>query len=314
MTPIVFLGAYVIDLLVGDPHKFPHPVRLMGRFVAFLEDKIRKIDLYPNETTGGMVLWFAVIIHTYMITWALVKICFFAGSILGGVLVMLLASMTLATRSLYDESRSVLDALHMKDLTEARTRLSMIVGRDTEHLDEADILRAVVETVSENLSDGIIAPLFYLAVGGLPLAMTYKAVNTLDSMVGYKNENYRKFGHFSAKMDDLFNWIPARITGIIVVIASFLLKLRWRDSLRVMRRDGRKHASPNSGIPEAAMAGALGIRIGGTSKYFGKIVHKPAIGNGTKEIRRRDVKDAWAIMFVSSFLMALTCTMILFII
>jgi adenosylcobinamide-phosphate synthase len=182
------------------------------------------------------------------------------------IVTALLASMTLATRSLYDESKVVLNALNRGNMEEARKNLSMIVGRDTEDLDEKEIYRAVIETISENLSDGIIAPMFYLALGGVPLAMAYKAINTLDSMVGYKNERYADIGWFSAKMDDIWNWIPARLTGLIIVAVSFILRLNWRDSWKIMRRDGRNHPSPNSGISEAAAAGALNIQLGGKSR------------------------------------------------
>ncbi|MBU4345393.1 MAG: adenosylcobinamide-phosphate synthase CbiB, partial [Proteobacteria bacterium] len=211
-------------------------------------------------------------------------------------------------------SKVVLNALNRGNIEEARKRLSMIVGRDTEKLDEQGICRAVIETVSENLSDGIIAPMFYLALGGLPLAMAYKAVNTLDSMVGYKNDRYGDIGWFSAKMDDMFNWIPARFTGLIIVAASFVLRYNWRDSWKIMRRDGQNHSSPNSGMPEAAAAGALNIQLGGKIQYFGKISHKPTIGDRIKEIDRDDVKKAWVIMFFSSFFMAAVCVLTLWLI
>jgi len=159
-----------------------------------------------------------------------------------------------------------------------------------------------------------VAPMFYLTVGGVPLAMAYKAVNTLDSMVGYKDAKYMDIGCFSAKMDDVLNWAPARITGFIITIASLILRFNWRDSWRIMRRDGRNHSSPNSGIPEAAVAGALGIQVGGKISYFGKIAYKPTIGDRLKETDKQDVKNAWAIMFTSSLLMAVLCIMILWIV
>ena len=232
----------------------------------------------------------------------------------GAIITVLLTSLTLATRSLYDESKIVLNALNRGNIEEARKNLSMIVGRDTENLDEKEIYRAVIETISENLSDGIIAPMFYLAIGGVPLAMAYKAVNTLDSMVGYKNASYRNIGWFSAKMDDIWNWIPARLTGLIIVAASFMLRFNWRDSWRIMRRDGQNQPSPNSGMSEAAAAGALNIQLGGKIQYFGKISHKPAIGDRIKEIDKEDVKKAWVIMFASSFFMALACMIMLWVI
>jgi len=313
MTPAVFLGAYIIDIIIGDPRWFPHPVVIIGKAVRFLEGKIRRTSL-TGRKKGGIILCFAVVIPVYFITWGIVEGCFFINSLFGMIVTALLAFLTLATRSLYDESKVVLNALNRGNIEETRKSLSMIVGRDTENLDEQGICRAVIETVSENLSDGIVAPMFYLALGGVPLAMAYKAVNTLDSMVGYKNERYADIGWFSAKMDDIWNWIPARFTGFIIVAVSFILRLNWRDSWKIMRRDGRNHSSPNSGISEAAAAGSLGIQLGGENRYFGEIVRKPTIGDAAKKIDRGDVKKAWSIMFASSLLMAAVCVITLWMI
>ena len=301
-------------MIFGDPHWFPHPVVMIGRFVKFLEGIIRRSAKIINERTGGIVLWFVTVIFTYFITWGLVESSLLISSLFGMIVMVLLGSLTLALRSLFEESKVVLSAVNSGNIEEARVRLSMIVSRDTEDLNEEEIYRAIIETVSENLSDGIIAPMFYLALGGVPLAMAYKAVNTLDSMVGYKTPRYRDIGCFSAKMDDIFNWIPARITGLVIMVSAFFLRLNWKGSWRVMRRDGRNHESPNSGIPEAAMAGSLGVQVGGKNRYFGAIVYKPTIGDKIKDTDTRDIKKAWAVMFVSSLLMALVCTMALWII
>ncbi|MFA4909731.1 MAG: adenosylcobinamide-phosphate synthase CbiB [Desulfobacteria bacterium] len=314
MTPTIFLGAYIIDILVGDPRWFSHPVAIIGRWTRFIEGKIRAHTTRASEKKGGIILWFSIVIPTFFITYGITEVSFSLGALCGMITTALLASLTLATRSLYEESRVVIDALTRGDMEAARKGLSMIVGRDTANLNEGEILRAVIETVSENLSDGIVAPMFYLAVGGVPLAMTYKAVNTLDSMVGYKDAKYMDIGCFSAKMDDILNWIPARITGFIIVIASFILRLNWRDSWRIMRRDGRNHTSPNSGIPEAAVAGALGVQLGGKTSYFGKVTQKPTIGDKIKKTDKEDVKKTWVIMFTSSLLMAVLCTVILWVI
>ncbi|MDI6776135.1 MAG: adenosylcobinamide-phosphate synthase CbiB [Syntrophales bacterium] len=314
MTAEVFIGAYIIDIIVGDPRWFPHPVAIIGRWTRFVEGKIRARATRASEKKGGIVLWFSVVIPTFLIAYGITEVSFSIGHLFGMIIIALLASLTLATRSLYEESRVVIDALTSGDMEAARKDISMIVGRDTANLDEAGILRAVIETVSENLSDGIVAPMFYLALGGVPLAMTYKAVNTLDSMVGYKDAKYMDIGCFSAKMDDVLNWIPARITGFIIVIASLILRFDWHSSWRIMRRDGRNHTSPNSDIPEAAVAGALGIQLGGKISYFGKITYKPTIGDRRKEMDKKDVKNAWAIMFTSSLLMAVLCTVILWVI
>lgn len=311
MTPTIFFGAYIIDILVGDPRWFPHPVAIIGRWTRFVEGNIRVHTTRASEKKGGIILWFSVVIPTFFITYGITEVSFSLGALCGMITTALLASLTLATRSLYKESKAVMDALRCEDMEGARKNLSMIVGRDTANLDEGEILRAVIETVSENLSDGIVAPMFYLAVGGVPLAMAYKAVNTLDSMVGYKDVTHMDIGCFSAKMDDVLNWIPARITGFIIIIASFILRFNWRDSWKIMRRDGRNHTSPNSGIPEAAVAGALGVQLGGKTSYFGKIAYKPTIGDRLKETDREDAKKGWAIMFTSSLLMAIVCMVFL---
>ena len=314
MTPMMFFSACVLDFIVGDPRWGPHPVVIMGKGINCLERVIRMYFSHGHLKKGGVILWFIVVLTTYFVTWGIIAGSLRIHFLLGPVVTVLLASLTLAIRSLYQESKLVMDHLNAGHIEEARRSLSMIVGRDTANLDEAEILRAVVETVSENLSDGIVAPMFYLTVGGLPLAMTYKAVNTLDSMVGYKDSEYRDIGCFSAKMDDVLNWVPARITGFIIVIASFILRFNWRDSWRIVLRDGRNHPSPNSGISEAAVAGALGIQLGGKTSYFGKITGKPTIGNRTKATNKKDVKKTWAIMFTSSLLMAVLCTLILWVI
>jgi adenosylcobinamide-phosphate synthase len=307
MTAEIFVGAYIIDILIGDPRWCPHPVVIMGKGISYLERVIRKYFSRGHLKTGGVILWFVVVLITYFVTWGIVAVTLRLHFLLGTAAMVLLASLTLATRSLYQESRIVMDHLNSGHIEEARRSLSMIVGRDTANLDEAGIMRAVIETVSENLSDGIIAPMFYLGLGGVPLAMTYKAVNTLDSMIGYKSDLYKDIGYFSAGMDDIFNWIPARVTGLAIVLTSFLLGLNWKNAWKIMRRDGRNHPSPNSGIPEAAVAGALGIQLGGKISYFGKIACKPAIGDRLKETDKKDVKKAWAIMFTSSLLMAVIC-------
>jgi len=307
ITPVMFFSACALDLIVGDPRWFPHPVIIIGRGINRMERAIRVYFSPGCFKTGGIILWVAVILTTYFATWGILTASCEIHWILGCVVTVMLASQTLAVRSLFQESKIVIDRLNAGRLDDARKALSMIVGRDTENLDKKGILRAVVETVSENLSDGIVAPMFYLLLGGVPLAMTYKAVNTLDSMVGYKNDHYRDIGYFSARMDDILNWIPARMTGFIVVIVSFFLGLNGRNAWRIMRRDSRNHPSPNSGVPEAAVAGALGVQLAGPMSYFGRMMEKPAIGDGIKSIDDGDVKMAWAIMFSSSGLMFIFC-------
>lgn len=308
MTPVLFLSAYATDLLIGDPRWIPHPVVMIGTFIRRIEEQIRRGIFSSDLKRSGILLWFIVVGITSGVTWGLLAGAFYIHYVIGVIMTIILASLTLATRSLFGESSVVIDALDRGDIVAARNKLSMIVGRDTEDLGEVEIRRAVIETVAENLSDGIVAPLFYLAVGGVPLAMAYKAVNTLDSMVGYKNEHYGDFGWFSARMDDWWNWVPARLTGVIIVVASYFLRFDGTNAWKIMARDGKNHSSPNSGVPEAAMAGSLGIQLGGTIQYFGEVFDKPIIGDETKPIERSDVIRAWVIMVISSFLMAVLCT------
>ncbi len=216
-------------------------------------------------------------------------------------LIIWLAYTTLATRSLHRESSRVIEALREGRLNTARERLAMIVSRDTGQLEEKEILRAVIETVAENISDGIIAPLFYLALGGPLGAIAYKAVNTMDSMVGYQNDRYVYFGWCAARFDDLANWVPARLSGLILVGASAVLKLDWRGAWQVMRRDARKMKSPNAGYPEAAVAGALGVQLGGTNIYFGRAVAKPTLGDGLTPLTLDTYRVMIRLMYLASF-------------
>ncbi len=294
IAPVILILAFLLDLAIGDPRWLPHPVRFIGAAIAGLEVVLRKVFRRPaGERAAGVLLVLLIIIPAFAVTAAIVLAATLHRSdpaaLAGSAVLVYLTSTTIATRDLVDSARLVIDAVLNRDIVSARQRLSMIVGRDTQHLSEEAVLRATVETVAENISDGVIAPLFYLAVGGLPLAMTYKAVNTLDSMVGYKNDRYLHIGRASARLDDVANFIPARITGLLVVFAVFLLTLAGkakrplmdaRRALTVMLRDGRKHSSPNSGIPEAAVAGGLGVVLGGPSTYGGIIVEKPYIGEG----------------------------------
>lgn len=276
-APAVIGAAVLLDLLLGDPRWLPHPVAGIGKLITFLEKGLRR--LIPNERIGGILLLILTVGCTAAVSWGVLSGAALLHPLAGTVAGTLLAWNCLAARSLQRESGLVAAALQQGDLPEARRYLSYIVGRDTQALDAPEVWRGTVETVAENTSDGVIAPLFCLMLGGPVLAMAYKAVNTLDSMVGYKNERYLHFGWASARCDDLANWLPARLTGLLLVLAAPFLGLAGRQGWRIMRRDGRNHASPNSGIPEAAVAGALGVQIGGTNVYFGKPVAKPTIGD-----------------------------------
>ena len=262
----VLLPGVVLDWLLGDPHWMPHPVRWMGRAITWLEGVLRRV--FPGTPAGER-----------------------------------LAGALLAARALQKESMAVCPPLAAGDLAGAREAVSRIVGRDTQRLDEAGVVKAAVETVAENTSDGVTAPLLFLALGGLPLGMVYKAVNTMDSMVGYRNERYRWFGTAAARLDDVLNWIPARLSGLMMCLAAALLPgCSGRRALRVFFRDRRKHSSPNSAHTEAACAGALGVQLAGDAWYFGKKVSKPTIGDGLRPVERADVARACRLMYVTELL------------
>ncbi len=323
--PLELLAACVLDLAIGDPHWAPHPVRIIGKAINTLELSLRKI--FTSATglrVAGVVLVLSIVLPVYLGTELIVttvsRVSGRVSVILGTVFVVYLASTTIATRELLRSAQLVISSIANGDLEAARRDVSMIVGRDTQGLSDKGVLKATMETLAENLSDGIVAPLFYLALGGLPLAMAYKAVNTLDSMVGYKNEKYLYFGWAGARLDDVANYLPARLSGLLIALSAFLIGLATRSgksssvaqrTFGVMVRDGRKHPSPNSGIPEAAMAGALAIRLGGPSTYGGVLSDKPFIGDGEREDHLSASCEAMTIVKVScgiAMVLAVTAT------
>jgi adenosylcobinamide-phosphate synthase len=296
-------AAYFLDLASGDPPWLPHPVRWIGRLITQVENLLYNDSAPPAiMRVSGFALWVIVIAVVGCAAKALISLSSFAGWIFGDLALIWLAYTTLATRSLHKESSRVAAALRINDLPLARTRLSLIVSRETSRLDEAAIVRALVETVSENISDAIIAPLFYLAIFGPVGALTYKAINTMDSMLGYKNERYRYFGSFAARADDIANLIPARVSGLLVVGASAIMGMDWRSSARVMMRDASKMKSPNAGYPEAAAAGALGVQLGGTNFYFGQPVAKPLLGDPMQPLTLETYGRMIRLMYLSSAL------------
>ena len=296
----IFIG-YICDLIFGDPYWIPHPIRFIGNGISNTERGLRKFVKGPQqEKLGGILLTLIIVCSSYLLT---VLLLWFAQKIhptFRSIMETFLIFQILATKSLDVESRKVYTQLKNENILEARKYLSYIVGRDTTHLNEKEIVRGAVETVAENISDGIIGPLLYTVIGGAPLGMAYKAVNTLDSMVGYKNEKYLHFGWASAKLDDLANIIPARLTAFFIVISAGLLKYDGSNSLKILKRDRRNHKSPNSGYPEAAVAGALNIQIGGANSYFGQLVEKPMIGDKSKEIDKEDLLRTIKIMYGAS--------------
>lgn len=278
--PWHFALAYLADLAAGDPQWLPHPTRWMGHWISCVERIWYDAGASPTiQRLTGCAFWFIVVVGVGSGTMLLIELAARLDTLLAQVVVIWLAYSTLATRCLHQESSRVVDALRSGNLAAARERLGMIVSRDTSELEERDILRAVIETVAENLSDGIVAPLVCLALGGPVAALLYKAVNTMDSMVGYENDRYRHFGWCAARVDDLVNWVPARLSGLLLVAAATCLKLDGSSAWRVMRRDAGKLKSPNAGYPEAAAAGALGVQLGGANVYFGQRVEKPTLGD-----------------------------------
>lgn len=293
------LTAFVMDLIVGDPHRIPHPVRAMGRVIEWAESPLRAL---PSETLSGIILAVSVVLATYMSTSWILSASLRYGLLSYFVVATIVLYFTISVKSLVDEAGAVASALESGDIVGARQRLSRIVGRDTENLDEPQIVRACVETVAENTVDGIISPIFYAALGGPAAAMAYKAVNTLDSMVGYRSERYIKFGWASARLDDLANYIPARISARLIAVSSYFCGRKFRECVLIAIRDGRKHPSINSGIPEAAFAGALGVQLGGPSTYSGAPSNKPLIGDPEKSLTVERIREATGMAYVTAFL------------
>ena len=307
------ITAYFLDLIIGDPYWLPHPVRTIGKIIEYLERILRKNNQNQRaEKIKGIFLTVITVGLSYYIIYFLIYI---AGIISPGIKFAFSSFFiftSLSTKNLGEEAFSVYRALKENNLELARERVSRIVGRDTRDLDENGIVRATVETVAENTVDGIISPLFYAVLGGAPLAMAYKAVNTLDSMVGYKNEKYLYFGWFSAKLDDLANYLPARISVLLIPVASLMLRQRGLAALRAIFRDGKKSPSPNAGIPEAGFAGALGIQLGGVNFYQGVEEYRPVLGEKLKRKSSKDILQAIRLSYTVSTLMLLSSLAILY--
>lgn len=302
MNLLSIYTGYALDLIIGDPYSFPHPVRYIGKLISIVEKQIRKITSSDKGLKiAGFFLWFIVVGATFGIT-TLVLQLFKFNKLAYFIVNTILIYTTLATKCLKDESVKIYKVLKTGDLEKSRIQLSYIVGRDTTNLNEKEIVRATVETVAENTVDGIIAPLFYGFIGGAPLAMAYKAVNTLDSTVGYKNDKYYYLGFASAKIDDIANYIPARLGVVLLSLGSLFAGFNFKDALKIGIRDRKNHKSPNCAFSEGAVAGALGIQLGGTNVYFGKEVYKPTIGDKTREIEIEDIVRTNKIMYSSSII------------
>lgn len=328
------LIACIIDLILGDPKKMPHPIKLLGLFVKKLDifflDVLGRRFLVPVKTLSktisvktarGKRYEFVAGLFLLIITVALtvgfvagflyvveqLSILYLGSKILFHIFNVFLIYTAMASKSLADEVYVVFKSLDSRNLFDARKNLSNVVSRETDALNEQEIVKAAIETTAENTVDGAISPLIYALIGslfglGAPVVYGFKAISTLDSMVGYKNERYFNFGYFSAKTDDLANFIPARLTGFIVVLAAYFTKFDYKNSLKILLRDRKNHESPNGGHPEAAFAGALNVSLGGNSIYFGKVIEKPLIGDSGKDIIKNDIVDAVRLMYVTFFL------------
>ena len=298
------LGGFVLDTLFGDPPWLPHPVVLMGKAISALEKRLRaRLPQTPQgELLGGAVVAFTLPVGTFLLT---SLVCLGAAKLspwLGLAVQMFWCGQALAAKGLAQESTNVYRALIKPDLPAARKAVSRIVGRDTQNLTLEGVTKAAVETVAENASDGVIAPLLYMLLGGAPLALTYKAINTMDSMLGYKNEKYLYFGRAAAKLDDAANYLPSRLAGLLWCAAAALTGNSPRGAWRIWRRDRRCHASPNSAQTESACAGALGVQLAGPAYYFGEYYAKPTIGDPLRPIEPEDIRRANRMMYAESVL------------
>ncbi len=307
-----FIAGFVLDLLIGDPHFIPHPVRLIGSLISFLDKRLncddgyniseKKLNLIKYKR--GMLLAFTVIFATFAMSVIIIVAAYSINLYAGVIAEAVMTWQILATKCLRVESMRVYDALRTDGVDAGRRAVSMIVGRDTSVLDAAGVTRAAVETIAENTSDGVIAPMLYTAIGGPVLGFVYKAVNTMDSMLGYKNDKYMYFGRFAARLDDVVNFIPARISAYLMIAAAFIggRQFDGKNAYHIFKRDRFNHASPNSAQTESVCAGALRVQLAGDAVYFGKLVKKKYIGDGLREIEYEDIKRANRLMYITAFL------------
>lgn len=307
-----FIAGFVLDLLIGDPHFIPHPVRLIGSLISSLDKRLncdagynsseKKLNLIKYKR--GMLLAFTVIFATFAMSVIIIVAAYSINLYAGIIAEAVMTWQILATKCLRVESMRVYDALRTDGVDAGRRAVSMIVGRDTSVLDAAGVTRAAVETIAENTSDGVIAPMLYTAIGGPVLGFVYKAVNTMDSMLGYKNDKYMYLGRFAARLDDVVNFIPARISAYLMIAAAFIggRQFDGKNAYRIFKRDRFNHASPNSAQTESVCAGALRVQLAGDAVYFGKLVKKKYIGDGLREIEYEDIKRANRLMYITAFL------------
>ena len=307
MSLAACIAGFFLDFIFGDPVWLYHPVRLIGKGISFGERQLRKLCSRNESGRGlvaaGAILWVCIAGLSFLIPLGVLVLAQKIHPVLRFVLETFWCYQIIAARCLCKESGKVYDRLKAEDLPGARRAVSMIVGRDTENLSTEGVTKAAVETVAENTSDGVTAPLIYMLIGGAPLGFLYKAVNTMDSMLGYKNDKYLYFGRIPARMDDIFNYIPARVTALFMIAASFLCGLDGKNAWRIYKRDRRKHASPNAAQTEAVCAGALRVRLAGDAVYFGKVYKKEFIGDALRPIQPEDIRRTGRLMYVTAFLL-----------
>lgn len=305
-TTIAIFAGLVLDFIVGDPHGVLHPVVLIGKLITLLEKHLRGLfsDTIRGRRAAGTVMWIAVVLVSGMAPAVILYVAWLINPWLYCAVAAIMCCQIMATKALKDESMKVYDALAEHDIVKARYQVSMIVGRDTDRLYAEGVAKAAVETVAENTSDGSIAPLFYMMIGGPVLGFLYKAVNTMDSMVGYKNEKYLDFGRTAAKMDDVWNFIPARLAAVFMTLVSYFVGLDGRNAWRIFIRDRKKSPSPNSAQTESVCAGALGVCLLGDCWYFGALHHKETIGDADRQIEPEDIKRANRLLYGTVILAA----------
>ncbi len=309
---IILPAAVILDLLIGDPRIYPHPVVLIGRLINFLEVKLKNSSERSNiQKIKGIILVVMVLLVTFMITYLMIFIFSTINYYLGIIVKIFILYTTLAIKGLRKSAIEIFNQLFEGNLEGARSSLNMIVGRDTDKLKEEDIIRGTIETAAENTSDGIIAPLFYFVLGGPTAAVLYKAVNTMDSMLGYKNDEYQNFGWASARLDDLVNYLPARLTAILIIFSSYIYKKDYKKSFKTVISDATKHVSPNAGYPESAIAGALNIQLGGVNYYFGKESKKALLGDKIVGFKIKHIKETINLMIISTLSFVLVILIII---
>ncbi len=312
MRKEIFLSlllGFLLDCLLGDPHSIPHPVVAIGKLISGLEKLLRGIfpKTRAGEMTAGGILWVLTVAVSFCVPLAILRLCGLVSPWLRLIVSSIMCWQVLAAKSLKTESMKVYTALKTGTIEQARYAVSMIVGRDTAALDEKAVARAAVETVAENCSDGVIAPMLFFALGGAPLAFTYKAVNTMDSMLGYVEMPYKNIGCIPARLDDVFNYIPARLSGLAMLLAGGILRLNFKNGWKIFKRDRYNHASPNSAQTESVCAGLLGLRLAGDAWYHGVLHKKKYIGDALREITPEDIPLSCKLMYGTTVLMLLLC-------